>query len=157
MGHRGKRFRLIKLRTMTVDADARKAAERVAVAQTGVFFKSAADSRITRVGRFLRATSIDELPQLFNVLGGSMSIVGPRPLVPGEGESVEDFVERRGHVKPGITGWAQVNGYRGETPTAALMEQRVACDLWYINHWSMWLDIRILFRTLILGLQPTAY
>ena len=142
VGHRGKRFRLIKLRTMTVDADARKAAERVTVAHTGVFFKSASDSRITRVGRFLRATSIDELPQLLNVLGGSMSMVGPRPLVPGEGESVEDFVERRGHVKPGITGLWQISG-RSDVSE----EERVRLDHSYVDNWSCVQDLMIVWRT----------
>ena len=112
------------------------------------------------IGRWLRRTNIDELPQLFNVLNGDMSLVGPRPHAVAHNNEYDKLIANyalRNHVKPGITGWAQVNGYRGETPTTDLMEQRVAYDLSYINNWSMWLDIRILFRTLILGIQPTAY
>jgi len=104
--------------------------------------------------------NIDELPQLFNVLNGDMSLVGPRPHAVAHNNQFDKLISNyafRNHVKPGITGWAQVNGCRGETPTTDLMEQRVTHDLWYISNWSMWLDIRILFRTLFLGLQPTAY
>lgn len=112
------------------------------------------DSRITRVGRFIRKTSIDELPQLFNVLGGSMSMVGPRPhatATKAAGILFEDAVEEysaRHRVKPGITGWAQVNGFRGETDTLEKIERRVELDLEYIENWSVWLDLNILFRTL---------
>jgi lipopolysaccharide/colanic/teichoic acid biosynthesis glycosyltransferase len=118
------------------------------------------DPRITRLGRWLRRANIDELPQLFNVLEGDMSLVGPRPHAVAHNSEFEKLVANyafRHHVKPGITGWAQVNGYRGETPTADLMAKRVEFDLWYINNWSLWLDLRILFRTLILGLQSSAY
>ena len=104
--------------------------------------------------------SVDELPQLVNVLSGDMSLVGPRPHVAAHNNQYDKLISNyalRNHVKPGITGWAQVNGCRGETPTTDLMQQRVTHDLWYISNWSMWLDVRILFRTLFLGLQPTAY
>jgi undecaprenyl-phosphate galactose phosphotransferase/putative colanic acid biosynthesis UDP-glucose lipid carrier transferase len=148
-GFNGRAFRIVKFRTMHVleDGNAIRQATRT-------------DPRVTRLGRWLRRTNIDELPQLFNILNGDMSLIGPRPHAVAHNNEYDKLIANyalRNHVKPGITGWAQVNGHRGETPTTALMEQRVACDLWYINHWSMWLDFRILFRTLILGLQPTAY
>jgi exopolysaccharide biosynthesis polyprenyl glycosylphosphotransferase len=142
VGYGGKRFRICKFRTMTVDAEARKDAERDMTENTGVFYKSVSDSRITRVGRLLRATSIDELPQLFNVLGGSMSVVGPRPLVPGEGESVEHFVERRGMVKPGITGLWQISG-RSDVSE----EERIRLDHSYVDNWSCMQDLVIVWRT----------
>ncbi|MCT5700414.1 undecaprenyl-phosphate glucose phosphotransferase [Pseudomonas aeruginosa] len=111
------------------------------------------DDRITRVGRFIRKTSIDELPQLFNVLAGSMSMVGPRPHatatkaagIPFE-EAVSEYSSRH-RVKPGITGWAQINGYRGETDTLHKIKKRVEYDLEYIAKWSVWFDLYILFRT----------
>lgn len=111
------------------------------------------DDRITRVGRFIRKTSIDELPQLFNVLAGSMSMVGPRPHatatkaagIPFE-EAVSEYGSRH-RVKPGITGWAQINGYRGETDTLHKIKKRVEYDLEYIAKWSVWFDLYILFRT----------
>jgi exopolysaccharide biosynthesis polyprenyl glycosylphosphotransferase len=142
VGHRGKPFRIIKFRTMTVDAEARKSAELAGSGGSGVFFKSACDSRITRVGRFLRATSIDELPQLLNVLGGAMSIVGPRPLVPGEGGSVANFIERRALVKPGITGLWQISG-RSDVSE----EERIRLDHSYVDNWSIVLDLVIAWRT----------
>ncbi|MGY3117192.1 lipopolysaccharide/colanic/teichoic acid biosynthesis glycosyltransferase [Bradyrhizobium sp. S3.14.4] len=108
------------------------------------------DRRVTRVGRHLRRSSVDELPQLFNVLKGDMSLVGPRPhaLVHDiqYGEILSDYAFRH-HVKPGITGWAQVNGFRGETPRIEQMQRRVELDLWYINNWSLLLDLKILFKT----------
>jgi len=119
------------------------------------------DPRVTRVGRFLRKTSIDELPQLFNVLKGDMSLVGPRPHALAHddeyGRAIAAYAFRH-HVKPGITGWAQIKGYRGETARLCDMEKRVEHDLWYINNWSIWLDIRILLQTSIIALgQRTAY
>jgi putative colanic acid biosynthesis UDP-glucose lipid carrier transferase len=109
-----------------------------------------ADSRITRVGAFIRKTSLDELPQLFNVLEGSMSIVGPRPHPVAMNEhyrrAIPSYMVRH-KVKPGITGWAQVNGYRGGTPTLDLMQCRVDLDIWYAEHASAALDILILART----------
>ena len=112
------------------------------------------DPRITRVGRLLRRTSLDELPQLINVLRGEMSLVGPRPHAVAHdqhyGELIDNYLGRH-RVKPGITGWAQVNGYRGETETLDQMQRRVELDLHYIDHWSIWLDLQILFRTLLVG------
>ncbi|CAA7612734.1 undecaprenyl-phosphate glucose phosphotransferase [Magnetospirillum sp. UT-4] len=116
------------------------------------------DPRVTRVGRVLRRTSLDELPQLFNVVGGSMSLVGPRPHALAHNDHysrlVDDYLCRH-RMKPGITGWAQVNGHRGETATVESMRQRVACDLWYIDHWSPGLDLAILFRTPLACLKGT--
>jgi exopolysaccharide biosynthesis polyprenyl glycosylphosphotransferase len=142
VGIHSRPFRIYKLRTMSVDADTKKDAERQSARSDGVFFKSACDSRVTRIGRFLRATSIDELPQLVNVLGGSMSIVGPRPLVPGEGESVEDFLQRRSLVKPGITGLWQISG-RSDLNE----EERIRLDHSYVDNWSCVLDLLIVWRT----------
>lgn len=144
VGQHGKPFRIFKLRTMAADADARKETELVAAgAAGGVFFKSAADSRITKVGRVLRKASLDELPQLLNVLGGSMSIVGPRPLVPGEGDSVEHFVQRRSLVKPGMTGLWQVSG-RSDVSE----EERIRLDHSYVDNWSGVQDLVIVARTI---------
>jgi lipopolysaccharide/colanic/teichoic acid biosynthesis glycosyltransferase len=98
----------------------------------------------------LRSTSIDELPQLLNVLSGEMSLVGPRPHAVAHNNEYQKIVSNyafRHHMKPGITGWAQVNALRGETGTIQLMERRIEHDLWYINHWSIWLDLRILIKT----------
>jgi lipopolysaccharide/colanic/teichoic acid biosynthesis glycosyltransferase len=100
----------------------------------------------------LCAYSIDELPQLLNVLRGEMSLIGPRPHALAHDNYFEkvfgDYAFRH-HVKPGITGWAQVNGLRGATPTVDLISQRVKMDLWYINNWSLWLDIQIIIRTAV--------
>jgi undecaprenyl-phosphate galactose phosphotransferase/putative colanic acid biosynthesis UDP-glucose lipid carrier transferase len=105
----------------------------------------------------LRATSIDELPQLINVLRGQMSLVGPRPHAvahdDGYAKQISNYAFRQ-HVKPGLTGWAQVNGLRGETSLLELMEQRVAHDLWYIQNWSIWLDLRIIVLTMSELLRP---
>lgn len=112
------------------------------------------DSRITPIGNFLRKTSLDELPQFFNVIQGRMSIVGPRPHALAHNEYYKDLVEsymKRHKVKPGITGWAQVNGLRGETDTLDKMEKRVQYDLWYIDNWSLWLDLKIIFLTIFKG------
>jgi len=116
------------------------------------------DVRITRVGRFLRETSLDELPQLLNVIIGDMSLVGPRPHAAAHDQHYERLIPAyawRHHALPGITGWAQVNGHRGETPTLASMEARVEHDLWYVRNWSLWLDLRILARTVRAVLRPT--
>jgi Undecaprenyl-phosphate glucose phosphotransferase len=138
-GFNGKRFKIFKFRSMTVLED-------------GATIKqaTATDDRVTRVGAFIRKSSIDEFPQLLNVLRGEMSIVGPRPHAVAHDDyftrQIENYAFRH-HVKPGITGWAQVQGHRGETKTLSKMQQRVECDLWYINNWSIWLDISILLRT----------
>ncbi|MGP9814501.1 undecaprenyl-phosphate glucose phosphotransferase [Rhodopseudomonas sp. NSM] len=138
-GFNGKPFLIYKLRSMRVQEDGQ------AVVQA-----ARQDPRVTRVGRILRESSIDELPQLVNVLQGNMSIVGPRPhaLVHDHeyGRLIESYAFRH-HVKPGITGWAQVQGCRGGTPRLELMERRVALDLWYIDNWSLALDIHIMLKT----------
>ena len=109
------------------------------------------DSRITRVGAFIRTYSIDELPQFLNVLRGEMSVVGPRPHALAHDDVydrlIEEYASRR-HVKPGVTGWAQVQGFRGETPTIELMERRIQHDLCYNENWSLWLDVKIVIRTM---------
>lgn len=112
------------------------------------------DARITPLGAFLRRTSLDELPQFFNVLRGDMSIVGPRPHAVAHNEQYRKQVSGymlRHKVKPGITGWAQINGWRGETDTLDKMQKRVEYDLEYIEHWSLWLDLKIILLTLFKG------
>lgn len=112
------------------------------------------DPRVTKFGAFIRRTSLDELPQFFNVLQGSMSIVGPRPHAIAHNEQYRSIIDRymlRHKVKPGITGWAQINGYRGETDTLEKMEKRVQFDLEYIQNWSLWMDIKIVFATIFKG------
>ena len=111
------------------------------------------DDRVTRVGAFLRRTSLDELPQFFNVLQGRMSIVGPRPHAVAHNELYRKLIKGymvRHKVRPGVTGWAQVNGQRGETDTLGKMQARIELDLDYLRHWSLWLDLRIIARTVIL-------
>lgn len=112
------------------------------------------DPRVTPFGAFLRRTSLDELPQFFNVIQGSMSIVGPRPHAVAHNEQYRSLVDRymlRHKVKPGITGLAQINGFRGETDTLDKMEMRVKFDLKYIQYWSLWLDLKIIFLTVFKG------
>jgi Undecaprenyl-phosphate glucose phosphotransferase len=120
-----------------------------------------ADPRVTRFGSLLRRTSLDELPQLINVLKGDMSLVGPRPHAIAHNEYYATCIDRylhRHRVKPGITGWAQVNGLRGETPTIATMHARVTHDLFYIENWSLWFDLWILLRTFAVGfIHPNAF
>jgi putative colanic acid biosynthesis UDP-glucose lipid carrier transferase len=141
LGRNGVPFEIYKFRTMKVWED-------------GAHVRQACrdDARVTRVGRWLRKTSIDELPQLINVLRGDMSLVGPRPHALAHdryyGECIPEYKVRQ-NVRPGITGWAQVNGHRGETPTVDKMAQRIALDLWYIDHLSESLDVEIMLRTLI--------
>jgi len=118
------------------------------------------DARVTAIGRFLRRTSLDELPQLFNVLKGDMSLVGPRPHAVEHTELYKSRIPRymlRHKVKPGITGWAQVNGYRGLTDTPQKMKLRIEHDLWYIQNWSLWLDLKILLLTPFVMLHRNAY
>ena len=108
------------------------------------------DSRITPIGAFLRRTSLDELPQFFNVFQGNMSVVGPRPHMLKHTEEYRAIISQfmvRQFLKPGITGWAQVNGYRGETTQPGSMEGRVKHDIWYLEHWTWGLDIKIIFMT----------
>ncbi|HXF16412.1 MAG TPA: sugar transferase, partial [Burkholderiales bacterium] len=119
------------------------------------------DPRVTSFGAILRRTSLDELPQFFNVFQGHMSVVGPRPHAVAHNEQYRKLVPGymlRHKVKPGITGWAQVNGWRGETDTVEKMQRRVDCDLYYIRNWSILLDIKIVVLTIIRGFrQPSAY
>jgi lipopolysaccharide/colanic/teichoic acid biosynthesis glycosyltransferase len=132
-------FRIIKFRTMTTLDDG----DVVPQATND-------DRRVTRVGRFLRRWNIDELPQLVNVLKGDMSLVGPRPHALSHNREYERKISlyaRRHNVRPGITGWAQVNGFRGCTDTDDKMRQRVDHDLYYIDNWSILLDLRILLLT----------
>ncbi len=138
-GFNGQPFRILKFRTMSVMEDGE------VVAQT-----TRTDPRVTRTGYWLRRASIDELPQLLNVLLGEMSIVGPRPHALAHDNEYTDLItnySRRHHVKPGLTGWAQVNGFRGGTPELAMMQRRVELDLWYIANWSLVLDFWIIVRT----------
>lgn len=119
------------------------------------------DIRVTKTGRFLRRTSLDELPQFFNVLWGGMSIVGPRPHAVAHNEQYRSIIEGymlRHKVKPGITGWAQINGWRGETDTIEKMQKRVEYDLEYIREWSIWFDLKIIFLTVFKGfVNKSAY
>lgn len=150
-GINGQRFKVYKFRSMVVHQES---LGQVTQAKKG-------DTRITPIGAFLRRTSLDELPQFFNVLQGRMSIVGPRPHALAHNEYYKDLVEsymQRHQVKPGITGWAQVNGLRGETDTLEKMQARVEHDLWYIDNWSLWLDLKIIFLTVFKGfVNPNAY
>jgi putative colanic acid biosynthesis UDP-glucose lipid carrier transferase len=120
-----------------------------------------ADARITPLGAILRKTSLDELPQLFNVIEGTMSLVGPRPHASAHNEQYRQLIRGymlRHKVKPGITGLAQVNGWRGETDTLEKMEKRIECDHQYIREWSLWLDLTILARTaLVVFTHKNAY
>ncbi|MEZ5447980.1 MAG: undecaprenyl-phosphate glucose phosphotransferase [Thiolinea sp.] len=138
-GLRGEPFKVWKFRTMTVCEDGQDVRQ-----------ATRNDLRVTRVGAFLRKTSMDELPQFFNVLQGHMSIVGPRPHALSHNEAYKELIPgymMRHLMKPGITGWAQVNGWRGETDTLYKMQKRVECDMEYIRSWSLWLDLRIIFVT----------
>lgn len=143
VGHQGERFHLYKLRTMVVDADSRKAElADSSNARSGPLFKMQHDPRITRFGRFLRASSLDELPQLFNVLEGTMSIVGPRPALPDEVAQFDERLTARAQVKPGMTGLWQVEAR--DLPSFDLYRRY---DLHYVNNWSVGFDIAILART----------
>lgn len=140
-GLAGKEFACLKLRTMRLneEADTRQSAGE--------------DERVFRFGLFLRKTGLDELPQLWNILCGDMSIVGPRPHMLSHtafyAPRIEGYALRH-RVRPGITGWAQVSGSRGATPELSDMQRRIDLDNHYIDHWSLWLDIRVLFKTLLL-------
>lgn len=141
-GLNGKTFQMLKFRSMRVDAEQ----------QTGAVWARRDDPRRTPLGRFLRQTSLDELPQLINVLRGDMSLVGPRPERPVFTDrfrkTIPNYMARH-RVKAGITGWAQVNGWRGNTS----LRKRIQYDLYYITHWTPWLDLRILWLTLVRGLR----
>jgi Undecaprenyl-phosphate glucose phosphotransferase len=138
-GFNGKHFVILKFRTMTVEENG-----------PNVVQATRDDLRVTTLGRLLRSSSIDELPQLWNVLRGDMSLIGPRPHALVHDTYFETLLSDyafRNHVKPGITGWAQCNGARGATPTIEHIAGRVKLDLWYINNWSFWLDLLILIKT----------
>jgi exopolysaccharide biosynthesis polyprenyl glycosylphosphotransferase len=146
VGLHGRPFQIVKFRTMQVGAEARVAELAAANEIEGHAFKVTDDPRITPIGRRLRRWSLDELPQLWNVLMGDMSLVGPRPEQPRFVEEFRGSIPRymlRHHVKAGMTGWAQVNGLRGDTP----LEDRIRYDLYYLQNWSLWFDVRILFLT----------
>jgi putative colanic acid biosynthesis UDP-glucose lipid carrier transferase len=135
----GREITVYKFRTMTVQED-------------GDVVRQATkdDDRITRVGRMLRRTSLDELPQFINVVQGRMSVVGPRPHAVAHNETYRKLVDGymvRHKVKPGVTGWAQVNGFRGETDTVDKMQQRIEYDLAYLRNWSLRLDLMIVLKT----------
>lgn len=140
-GFNGREFQIFKFRTMTVLEDGGNVAQ-----------ATRNDSRVTRTGKILRRTSIDELPQLFNVLRGEMSVVGPRPHAMAHDDQFSQIAANyafRHHVKPGITGWAQVHGFRGGMRTVTDIEQRIKFDLWYIDNWSLALDMKVIMMTLI--------
>lgn len=144
VGLRGREFEMLKLRTMVQGSDP--------VGVGTVVYRN--DPRVTRAGRFLRRTSLDEVPNLVNVLRGEMAIVGPRPTIPAQVDDYTEFQNRRHEVLPGITGWAQVQGRAGIP-----WEERIELDVWYVDHRSPALDLRILARTVWLvvsaqGLAP---
>ena len=151
LGWNGAEISVYKFRSMYIDHES---CQSVKQAQRG-------DERVTSFGRFLRRTSLDELPQFINVLQGRMSIVGPRPHAIAHNEQFKELVPRymlRHRVKPGITGWAQIHGYRGETDTLEKMESRVEYDLFYIENMSLWLDLRIIVMTIFKGfINKNAY
>lgn len=147
-GWNGEAFDVLKFRSMVVHTE-----EDGQVTQA-----TQGDARITPFGAFLRRTSLDELPQFINVLKGDMSIVGPRPHAIAHNDYYSEQIDGymlRHKMKPGITGWAQVNGWRGETDTLDKMQKRVEFDLWYIEHWSLWLDIKIIIMTIFKGFVHT--
>ncbi|WP_250529265.1 undecaprenyl-phosphate glucose phosphotransferase [Caballeronia sp. ATUFL_F1_KS4A] len=142
-GASGQPFEIYKFRTMHLHA-----------ADDGVVQATRGDPRVTRVGAFLRRTSLDELPQFFNVLRGEMSVVGPRPHAIENDDLYQDIVDdyiHRYRIKPGITGWAQINGFRGETDSVDKMQQRIEHDLYYLGNWSFALDMRIVLATIVRG------
>lgn len=137
IGYKGKVFNILKFRSMCVGAEKMG---------SGVY-SGKGDSRITRVGKILRKTSLDEIPQLFNVFLGSMSFVGPRPPLTYHPWPIEEYTDeqkRMFDVRPGITGWAQVNGRKGVE-----WHRRIELNVWYVDHVSLWLDIKILFKTVL--------
>ena len=139
-GINGKEFWCYKFRSMKVNADA----DKVQATKN--------DPRKTKFGNFIRKTNIDELPQLINVFLGDMSLVGPRPHMVKHTEEYSQQIDRymvRHFVKPGITGWAQVTGFRGETKELYEMEGRIRADIWYMEHWSFILDLHIIYKTFV--------
>ena len=143
-GLNGEEIVVYKFRTMTVCEDSERISQAVRF-----------DTRVTPIGRLLRRRSLDELPQIFNVLAGQMSFVGPRPHAVAHNEQYRRLISGymiRHKIRPGITGWAQINGHRGETDTLEKMRERVECDLEYLKNWSVWLDLKILSRTALMVL-----
>jgi putative colanic acid biosysnthesis UDP-glucose lipid carrier transferase len=138
-GKNNKSFRCIKFRSMKVNSEANsKQATRN-------------DNRLTRIGKFMRRTNIDEFPQFINVFKGEMSVVGPRPHMVRHTEDYSKIIGQymiRQFLKPGITGWAQVNGFRGEIKEKNQLRKRIEHDIWYLENWSFWLDVRIIFLTI---------
>ena len=147
MGLDGRSFNMLKFRSMHVDAEE----------ETGAVWAKKDDDRRTPLGAFMRETSLDEIPQLFNVLAGSMSLVGPRPERPVFIKEFKNDIPNymiRHKMKAGITGWAQVNGWRGNTS----LGKRIECDIYYLTHWSIWFDLKIIVMTFFTGLKnPNAY
>lgn len=147
VGLHNKPFMMYKFRTMKVQTEEAEKKE----------WTKKNDPRVTCVGKFLRCTSLDELPQLFNIFAGNMSLVGPRPERPFFVEKFKEEIPRymiKHQVRPGLTGWAQINGYRGDTS----INKRIECDLYYIENWTMWLDFKIMFLTLFKGfINKNAY
>ena len=147
VGKHGREFKMFKFRSMYLEDPEKEKDE----------WTTKGDKRVTPIGRFIRKTSLDELPQLFNVLGGSMSLVGPRPERPQFVEKFREEVPRymvKHQVRPGMTGWAQIKGYRGDTS----IKKRIEYDLYYIENWSVGLDIKILFLTIFKGfINKNAY
>jgi putative colanic acid biosynthesis UDP-glucose lipid carrier transferase len=138
-GKNNQEFRCLKFRSMKInkDSDLKQA--------------SRSDSRITKIGKFMRKTNLDEFPQFINVLRGEMSLVGPRPHMLKHTDDYSKIVDQymiRHFLKPGITGWAQINGYRGEITEPHQIKMRVSNDLWYLENWNVWLDLRIIFLTI---------
>lgn len=143
-GKDNKEFKCFKLRTLKVNADA----DSIQVTRD--------DARFTKLGKFLRKTNLDELPQFFNVLLGNMSVVGPRPHMLKHTEDYSRLMDEymiRQFVKPGVTGWAQVNGFRGEIKKEEQLRKRIEHDIWYLENWSLWLDFRIIFLTLYITIK----
>jgi len=147
MGLDGHSFHMLKFRSMRVNAEE----------GTGAVWAIKDDDRRTRLGAFMRETSLDEIPQLFNVLAGSMSLVGPRPERPVFIREFKNEIPNymlRHKMKAGITGWAQVNGWRGNTS----LGKRIECDIFYLTHWSIWFDLKIIIMTFFSGIKnPNAY
>ena len=143
IGQGGKLFKMYKYRSMYVNAPDIRLAD-------GSTYNGEDDPRVTPIGRFMRKTSIDELPQFFNVWRGDMSIVGPRPHMVKHTQDYSALIDKymlRHTIKPGITGWAQVHGLRGQTEYLWQMEKRVEYDVWYAENWNMMLDFKIVFLT----------
>jgi lipopolysaccharide/colanic/teichoic acid biosynthesis glycosyltransferase len=148
VGKDGRRFSMIKFRTMVAERRQRDIGATHGLSERRQVHKSPVDPRVTRIGRFLRRSCLDELPQFWNVLRGEMSVVGPRPELPHIVARYEPWQHARHLVPPGITGWWQVNRTDG-----VLMHQATLLDLYYVEHWSVWLDLRILTRTAAIVLR----